>query len=137
MQRLTKALTFYYSAVTTPEKYYILSSDEIYEVRDSNAPYVTGFSFPLVEPEEVERLENSVSQNDRIREEYVNFLTRKKPAGMSIVQFLPMVFSDEALDGYNYNGSNALGKCKLPMKGYDIFSHCFIDIEFTCDDSVT
>ena len=73
MQRLTKALTFYYSAVTTPEKYYILSSDEIYEVRDSNAPYVTGFSFPLVEPEEVERLENSVSQNDRIREEYVGF----------------------------------------------------------------
>ncbi|XP_058451474.1 uncharacterized protein LOC131430472 [Malaya genurostris] len=129
--------------VTERSYYYIHTTDGEFEIRDKKSiksklilqsphptgpnPRVTGFTFPISEQEEVERLENNVSQNALIRQEYINLLSRKKPEGMSIVQFLPLIFSDEALDGYNYNGSNTLGKCKLPMKGYDIFSHCFID----------
>lgn len=56
----------------------------------------------------------------------INFLARKKAPAMTLVQFLPAIFSDEALDGYNYNGSNVVGKMKLPMRGYDIFSNCFL-----------
>lgn len=56
----------------------------------------------------------------------IRYLSDKKPTNMSIVQFLPMVFTDEALDGYNFNGTNTSGKCKLPMRGYKIFSHCFV-----------
>ncbi|KAL1402696.1 hypothetical protein pipiens_005956 [Culex pipiens pipiens] len=88
---------------------------------------VSGFDFPLIDQEDIERLENTVSQSNDIRRQYINFLARKKAPSMTLVQFMPAIFSDEALDGYNYNGSNTLGKTKLPMRGYDIFSHCFIE----------
>lgn len=45
---------------------------------------------------------------------------------MTIVSYLPQVFSDEALEGYNYNGASTLGRSKLAMRAYEIFSNCFV-----------
>lgn len=47
---------------------------------------------------------------------------------MTLVQFLPMVFADEALISYNLHGSHASGKSKVSMKGYFIFSSCILGI---------
>ncbi|XP_055595155.1 uncharacterized protein LOC129745820 [Uranotaenia lowii] len=87
---------------------------------------IAGITFPIAEQEDIERLEMLVVKNDKVRKSYVDFLMRKK-GSMSIVQFMPSVFADEALESYNYNGSNTLGKMKLPMRGYEIFSNCFLD----------
>ncbi|XP_021693965.1 modifier of mdg4 isoform X3 [Aedes aegypti] len=88
---------------------------------------VPGFEFPLTEQEDIERLEAEVRNDPYIRCQYVNFLLKKKPGLMNLVQFLPMVFSDEALISYNYHGSHASGKSKLSMKAYSIFSECFLE----------
>ncbi|XP_055620627.1 uncharacterized protein LOC129764957 [Toxorhynchites rutilus septentrionalis] len=123
------------SKVRSPRKsyYYVRTAEDEYEICENKVTkftphtHVVGFTFPLTEQEDVERLETAVTHDEEVRRQYVGFLTHKKPTNMSIVQFLPMVFSDEALDGYNFNGTNTIGKCKLPMRGYNIFSHCFID----------
>nr|XP_029723756.1 uncharacterized protein LOC115264246 isoform X2 [Aedes albopictus] len=83
---------------------------------DCKPSSVPGFEFPLTEQEEIERLEAEV-----------NYLINKKPAPMNLIQFLPLVFSDEALIAYNYHGSHASGKSKHSMKAYTIFSECFLE----------
>ncbi|XP_055594625.1 modifier of mdg4-like isoform X1 [Uranotaenia lowii] len=88
---------------------------------------VEGFQFPLTEQEDIERLEAAVQNDHEVHDQYVEYIYRKKPKSMSLIQFLPMIFSDEALVSYNYHGSNASGKSKLPMKGYSIFSSCFLE----------
>lgn len=106
---------------------------------------VPGFEFPLTEQEEIERLEAEVRNDPYVRCQYVgsidiimcmsssfilhkqvNYLINKKPAPMNLIQFLPLVFSDEALIAYNYHGSHASGKSKHSMKAYTIFSECFL-----------
>ncbi|XP_065073069.1 uncharacterized protein LOC135697383 [Ochlerotatus camptorhynchus] len=89
--------------------------------------FVEGFEFPLTEKEEIERLESEVHNDPDIRYQYINFLISKKPTSLNLVQFLPMVFSDEALISYNFHGSHASGKSKVSMKGYSIFSNCFLE----------
>ncbi|XP_062698280.1 uncharacterized protein LOC134284063 [Aedes albopictus] len=85
-----------------------------------------GFTFPISDGDEVERLEKSISERADIREEYVKLLKRKSKH-IKLFQFMPSVFSDEALEGYNFNGANVLGRRKIAMKGYSIFSSCFMD----------
>ncbi|XP_065073325.1 uncharacterized protein LOC135697499 [Ochlerotatus camptorhynchus] len=85
-----------------------------------------GFTFPIAEGDEVERLERTVLENPEVRQEYIKLLKRK-PDNVKIVSYLPHVFSDEALEGYNYNGASALGRSKLAMKAYEIFSNCFLE----------
>ncbi|KXJ68789.1 hypothetical protein RP20_CCG001716 [Aedes albopictus] len=88
---------------------------------------VPGFEFPLTEQEDIERLEAEVRNDPYVRCRYVNYLINKKPAPINLIQFLPMVFSDEALIAYNYHGSHASGKSKHSMKAYTIFSECFLE----------
>ncbi|KXJ69884.1 hypothetical protein RP20_CCG025529 [Aedes albopictus] len=85
-----------------------------------------GFTFPISDGDEVERLEKTISERADIREEYVKLLKRKSKH-IKLFQFMPSVFSDEALEGYNFNGANVLGRRKIAMKGYNIFSSCFMD----------
>nr|XP_029723755.1 uncharacterized protein LOC115264246 isoform X1 [Aedes albopictus] len=94
---------------------------------DCKPSSVPGFEFPLTEQEEIERLEAEVRNDPYVRGQYVNYLINKKPAPMNLIQFLPLVFSDEALIAYNYHGSHASGKSKHSMKAYTIFSECFLE----------
>ena len=45
---------------------------------------------------------------------------------MNIVQFFPNIFTDEAINRYNYSGTSTVGQSKMPMKSYSIFSDCML-----------
>jgi hypothetical protein len=45
---------------------------------------------------------------------------------VSVVQFFPNIFTDEAIFNYNYNGTATIGQSKIPMKSYSIFSDCML-----------
>ncbi|XP_062537633.1 uncharacterized protein LOC134205946 [Armigeres subalbatus] len=85
-----------------------------------------GFVFPITSGSDLERLEQAVTNRKDIRQEYVALLSRK-PKNYHIANYMQCIFSDEALDDYNYHGVHVLGRCKIAMKGYDIFSNCFLD----------
>ncbi|XP_021693971.1 modifier of mdg4 isoform X9 [Aedes aegypti] len=85
-----------------------------------------GFTFPIADGSEVRRLEQFVTDRDDIRQEYVKVLSRK-PRSTKIANFVPYMFSDEALEGYSFNGVNVLGRNKIAMRGYNIFNSCFLD----------
>ncbi|XP_052864868.1 modifier of mdg4-like isoform X3 [Anopheles cruzii] len=90
-------------------------------------PTVNGFVFPLQEKIEVERLERMINADKNIRHQYISYLARCKPNAMKIQQFLSSIFSDDALNEYNFHGSNSSGKCKIPMKTYSVFYDCFLE----------
>ncbi|XP_062556692.1 uncharacterized protein LOC134221514 [Armigeres subalbatus] len=88
---------------------------------------VRGFHFPLVSMGEIERLEEAVRGNFDVRKEYVRYLTVKKPPSMDVTNFFSYLFTDDALIGYNYSGTNNIGEQKMPMRNYEIFIDCMIE----------
>ncbi|XP_062540149.1 uncharacterized protein LOC134208073 [Armigeres subalbatus] len=94
---------------------------------DGDSDSVPGFEFPLAEQDEIERLEAEVKNDPYVRCQYVKYLMKIKPRPMNLVQFLPMVFCDEALISYNYHGAHASGKTRFSMKVYCIFTDCFLE----------
>ena len=93
------------STASTPEKnhFYIHTSDGEYEILQAKppkqspkeTPHVTGFIFPITEQEEVERLENTVSQNVKIRQEYV---LRMRVMNCSTRLLIPSIITDILLE---------------------------------------
>ncbi|XP_062556349.1 modifier of mdg4-like isoform X4 [Armigeres subalbatus] len=122
--------------------YYVCMDDEEFKIRGNlprEQPTKTqqrrtirvsrirgGFSFPITSGSEVERLEQFVTEKTDTRQEYMMLLSQK-PKGLQIANYMQFIFADEALENYNCNGGNVLGKCKIAMKGYDIFNRCFLD----------
>ncbi|XP_035777019.1 modifier of mdg4-like isoform X2 [Anopheles albimanus] len=90
-------------------------------------PTVTGFSFPLKEKHDIERLEFAIQGDKNIRAQYINYLQKCMPKGMKIQNFLSSLFSDDALYAYNFHGCNASGKFRIPMKNYSVFFDCFLE----------
>ncbi|XP_065072966.1 uncharacterized protein LOC135697273 [Ochlerotatus camptorhynchus] len=88
---------------------------------------VNGFHFPLVSMGEIERLEETVRHDFNVRDQYVRYLTLKKPRSMDVANFFPYLFTDDALMGYNYSGTNNIGEQKMPMRNYEIFIECMIE----------
>ncbi|XP_021693968.1 modifier of mdg4 isoform X6 [Aedes aegypti] len=88
---------------------------------------VEGFHFPLVSMVEIERLEEAVRKDFGVRDQYVRYLSLKKPPSMDVTNFFSYLFTDDALMGYNYSGTNNIGEQKLPMRNYEIFIDCMIE----------
>lgn len=81
-----------------------------------------GFSFPIGNEQEIERLERSVVADEDIRDDYIAILKRK-PKSKPISVFMQYVFADKALGEYNFRGANG----KRAMRGYEIFTNCFLE----------
>ncbi|XP_052564245.1 uncharacterized protein LOC128092981 isoform X1 [Culex pipiens pallens] len=87
---------------------------------------VDGFSFPLSTADEIECLEAAVRQSQRIWEQYVQFLRNQKTTAMDIAGVMKLLFQDEALDGYNFNGIQGRQRQKRPLRMYAIFVDCML-----------
>ncbi|KAL1402693.1 hypothetical protein pipiens_005953 [Culex pipiens pipiens] len=88
---------------------------------------VDGFSFPLSTADEIECLEAAVRQSQRIWEQYVQFLRNQKTTAMDIAGVMKLLFQDEALDGYNFNGIQGRQRQKRPLRMYAIFVDCMLE----------
>ncbi|XP_055620527.1 uncharacterized protein LOC129764911 [Toxorhynchites rutilus septentrionalis] len=88
---------------------------------------VDGFYFPLSTIQDIERLEEAVRSDLVVHDQYVEYLTVKKPLNMDVANFFSCLFTDDALIGYNYSGANNVGELKLPMRNYNIFTDCMIE----------
>ncbi|XP_062556347.1 modifier of mdg4-like isoform X3 [Armigeres subalbatus] len=89
---------------------------------------VPGFKFPIETESDIERLEKAIRTSPAMRQKYIDHLNRIKKLGkdVPIENLFKLVFFDEALIGYNYNGyCNSRREKKHAMKNYDIFSTCF------------
>nr|XP_019532378.2 uncharacterized protein LOC109406760 [Aedes albopictus] len=89
--------------------------------------HVDGFHFPLSSMVEIERLEETVRKDFDVRKQYVRYLSLKKPPTMDVTNFFSYLFTDDALMGYNYSGTNNIGDSKMPMRNYEIFIDCMIE----------
>ncbi|XP_029723780.1 uncharacterized protein LOC109403919 [Aedes albopictus] len=89
--------------------------------------HVGGFHFPLSSMVEIERLEEAVRKDFDVRKQYVRYLSLKKPPTMNVTNFFSYLFTDDALMGYNYSGTNNIGDSKMPMRNYEIFIDCMIE----------
>ncbi|XP_058451444.1 uncharacterized protein LOC131430451 [Malaya genurostris] len=95
--------------------------------RKSGSSKVDGFCFPLRTMYEIEQLEEAVRSDIAIREQYVDYMTNRKPATMDVSNFFSYLFTDEALISYNYSGVNNIGEQKMPMRNYSIFTDCMVE----------
>ncbi|XP_062703401.1 uncharacterized protein LOC134285819 isoform X2 [Aedes albopictus] len=88
---------------------------------------VDGFTFPLQTADEIERLEVAVREDRTLWNQYVEYLRDKKTEIMDIPSVMKLLFLDEALDGYNFNGIQGRKMQKRPLKMYAIFIDCMLD----------
>ncbi|XP_062703402.1 uncharacterized protein LOC134285819 isoform X3 [Aedes albopictus] len=88
---------------------------------------VDGFTFPLQTADEIERLEVAVREDRTLWNQYVEYLRDKKTEIMDIPSVMKLLFLDEALDGYNFNGIQGRKMQKRPLKMYAIFIDCMLE----------
>ncbi|XP_053682120.1 uncharacterized protein LOC128732779 [Sabethes cyaneus] len=60
-----------------------------------------------------------------VRKQYVEHLRRVKDQAKDVAKVFPVLFSDAALEMYNYNGTGR--KERRPMKDYHIFHDCMLE----------
>lgn len=61
----------------------------------------------------------------------VQFLRNQKTTAMDIAGVMKVLFQDEALDGYNFNGIQGRQRQKRPLRMYAIFVDCMLG-KFRC-----
>ncbi|XP_065073071.1 uncharacterized protein LOC135697385 isoform X1 [Ochlerotatus camptorhynchus] len=88
---------------------------------------VNGFSFPMSCEEDIERLELMVERNPSIREQFVNYLRRRKPFSESVEECFGYFFKDEAMLRYNWKGLDRNQCPRKAMMNYHIFTDCMMD----------
>ena len=91
------------------------------KIKSSNS--VDGFDFPLATERDIEKLEEAVKSDTQIKKQFIDYLITKKPLDKSVASLIPDLFTDVALDYYNYNG---FGDKKRAMKRYEIFTNCML-----------
>lgn len=86
---------------------------------------VDNFTFPIPDSDTIERLEAAVRMYPNIRKQYVEHLRRVKEQTKMVTKAFPVLFSDAALEMYNYNGTGR--KERRPMKDYHVFHNCMLE----------